>query len=357
MNLVNVSRLAAGIAVPTDKHGYEHLLVAVKGTFTIRPDGTCAPAEVPLPMTYADVFHGEPGLSSIRHECDFALRKPSCDVVLNGHAYAPGGEPVPQLDATLEVGPVRKTVRVFGDRAWEGGILRRFVATRPQPFTKMPLLYERAFGGSDQLDPDPKNHGHELRNLVGVSYHRRKRDEIAGTPLPNLEDPARPVNSPTDTPPPMAFGFVCRNWQPRLSYAGTYDQRWLDEKFPFLPDDFDDRHHQGTAEDQQCPHLRGGERVRLTNLTPEGLLEFDLPTTGIVGRMVWTGYEEDLRGVLDTVVLEPDERRVVLVWRLSARVRGKLTRLSEVRIGEDTPGQARAVRSGKAYLELREASA
>jgi len=179
MNLVNVSRLAAGIAVPTDKHGYEHLLVAVKGTFTIRPDGTCAPAEVPLPMTYADVFHGEPGLSSIRHECDFALRKPSCDVVLNGHAYAPGGEPVPQLDATLEVGPVRKTVRVFGDRAWEGGILRRFVATRPQPFTKMPLLYERAFRGSDQLDPDPKNHGHELRNLVGVSYHRRKRDEIA----------------------------------------------------------------------------------------------------------------------------------------------------------------------------------
>lgn len=35
-----------------------------------------------------------------------------------------------------------------------------------------------------------------------------------------------------------------RSWQPRLRYAGTYDQHWMDERLPFLPEDFDLRYFQ-----------------------------------------------------------------------------------------------------------------
>ena len=49
---------------------------------------------------------------------------------------------------------------------------------------------------------------------------------------------------------PMALGPVGRGWRPRLSYAGTYDQHWIDEVFPFLPADFDDRYYQAAPEDQ-----------------------------------------------------------------------------------------------------------
>jgi len=50
-----------------------------------------------------------------------------------------------------------------------------------------------------------------------------------------------------------------RNWEPRYKLAGTYDQKWLDDVFPFLPADFDERYYQAAPEDQQVPWLKGGD--------------------------------------------------------------------------------------------------
>src|SRR5262249_34475172 len=152
-------------------------------------------------------------------------------------AVAPGGEPVKELMVALEIGSSRKEIRVVGDRRWERGLVG-FTASEPVPFVTMPLVYERAFGGSDHTHPKPKYHGSELRNLVGVGFHRNSdAPTIEGTPLPNLEHPRQPMSSWSDTPPPVGFGVIGRNWQPRLKYAGTYDERWFNERRPFLPED------------------------------------------------------------------------------------------------------------------------
>ena len=50
---------------------------------------------------------------------------------------------------------------------------------------------------------------------------------------------------------PMGFGRPRADWTPRLTYAGTYDQTWIDDVFPFLPADFDVRYYQAAPEDQQ----------------------------------------------------------------------------------------------------------
>ena len=354
MNLVNSTRMEAGLAVPTDHHGFENILVVVKGTYAI-VGGRCELAEAQAPLTYADAFFGEPGQSSTRYECDFPLRKPRTDVLLNGSAYAPGGRPAPQADVTLECGPARKTIRVFGDRVWDARLLRGLTPSDPVPFISRELRYEFAFGGSDTSDPDPKRHGAERRNLVGVGFCLRERASLRDTPVANQEDPLHPITSPTQKPAPMSFGFVGRPWLPRLTYAGTYDQKWLDERFPFLPEDFDERYHQGAAEDQQCRHLRGGETVRLTNLTPEGRLELDLPEEEIPIRVTYGPGRPDkeLLPVLDTVIIEPDKRRVILSWRASMRVEGKLTRVRDVRVGTLTPGRKAALDKGKRYIDHR----
>ena len=63
----------------------------------------------------------------------------------------------------------------------------------------------------------------------------------------------------------------------RRQLAGTYDQEWIDNNFPFLPPDFKEAYYQAAPADQQIPYLQGGERVFLENLTPAGQTSFDLP--------------------------------------------------------------------------------
>lgn len=332
MNLVNLGNLSAGLTVATDRHGYQHVLAVVKVTFTIGDDGKCAIAKEQQSITYADEYYGEPGLSSVRYESDFALHKPATDVVVNGTAYAPGGEPARVVDVSLTVSTIRKTIRVFGDRTWEAGHTGGFTPSPPKPFLKMPLIYERAFGGPDRCQGQA---GTETANPVGIGFHAHSHKGIEGSRLPNLEHPAFLIHSPLDTPLPVGFGFMARNSRPRCSYAGTYDQAWLDNRFPFLPLDFDDRYFQGAPEDQVCPYLRGGERVRLTSLTPEGLLEFALPRPEVFADVLHANseQEESLNPVMDTVILEPDQRRCILTWRASTRLKGKPTNIREVWVG------------------------
>ena len=58
----------------------------------------------------------------------------------------------------------------------------------------------------------------------------------------------------------MSFGPMGRGWPGRIEYGGTYDQNWIDNIFPFLPPDFDDRYFQMAPPDQQTPAPRAARR-------------------------------------------------------------------------------------------------
>jgi hypothetical protein len=78
-----------------DKAGHEYVVVVVKGTFDF-PETSNGPVRKSVeqtPLVFADIQTGEPGYSATLWETDFAFRKPRCDVILNGCAYAPGGRP------------------------------------------------------------------------------------------------------------------------------------------------------------------------------------------------------------------------------------------------------------------------
>lgn len=313
LQLDNQTPYQAERALLADVDGSEIWVVAVKATFDIR-DGKVALAEEQEPVCLADEYFGEPGISSMKYENELAFKKPGTDVILNGHAYAPGGQAVEKLDVAFRVGPVRKQVRVYGDRTWKNALIG-FSLSSAEPFVRMPLVYERAFGGTDLSDPDPKKQGAEERNPIGAGFALTKA-ALIGTPVPNLEDPKAEIKSWKDRPRPSGFGLVAKHWLPRRQYAGTYDQQWMKERLPLYPLDFDYRFFLGAPEDQVAvPHLRGGEPVELTNLTPEGFLSFALPR-------VFLGFETRLGGewvphkaLLGTVFLEPDVPRVLIVWQ------------------------------------------
>lgn len=317
----------------TDKEGRDFCVVVIKGTFLIGPDGLPRLAEEQEPMVYADVHYGDPGTTSIKYESDFAQFKPGMDVLVNGNAYSPTGKPVEDLYASLEANSIRKQVRVVGDRMWEGTAVHMH-PSRPTPFVQMPLVFERAFGGSDNSHADPKRQGTELRNPVGVGFHRNDEDwTIQGTALPNLEDPLSPIGSWSDTPPPASFGFVGRGWHPRIRHAGTYDEKWKETQFPFLPADFDERYFLAAPPDQQIPQLQGGEPVRCTNMSPTHVFSFTVPKINIP--LVFRFRDRDVTAVpkLDTLIIEPEAKRVLVVLRARAALGRKLRALREVVVG------------------------
>lgn len=350
MNVVTLGRVQAGVAFATDKQGVEHLVAVAKATYQVSADGTCSLAELQVPLVLEDQFYGEPGLSSVRYETDFSSRKSRTDVILMGHAYAKRGIATDVVDVAVQIGALRKVVRVFGDRTWKPSVAG-YSPSKPVPFVRLPLQYERAFGGADRSHPDERKHAFEERNLVGVGFHKRNHAGIAGSPLPNLENPQDLVSSPFDQPAPAGFGFVSRNWLPRRRYAGTYDDKWLEEQFPFLAEDFDERFFQGAPEDQWCGPLHGGEHVGVAGATPTGTWKLTIPAPRVGVKIVSQQGEENYQPILDTLILEPDDERVILVWRTCTPLRVKASRLEEVSVGILSRARQRAAETGKEYID------
>jgi hypothetical protein len=231
----------------------------------------------------------------------------------------------------VRVGAWTKTFVVSGDREWSGrGTAARLTA--PRPFLSMPITYERAFGGTNP-DEDHREKADAYRlNPIGCGYH--PAGPTAGARGPNTEEADDPVLVPDGSYRPMSFGPIGRNWAPRVALAGTYDEQWLETGFPFLPSDFNDDYYQAAPRDQQVPYPQGGEEVRLLNLSHEGSQSFRLPRVEASITLAPRYRErERLNPVLDTVVIEPAERRFTLSWRASVPLRRNIFEIDEVVVG------------------------
>ena len=324
MELRNRTPHALAQFVDLDRTGAEHLVLVLKAEFLFPKGGrleVAPPIEPPRP---ADVFRGDPAASSILGEAELVPLKPGTDILLRGSAVARRSG-TRAMDVLLRCGPVRKVVRVYGERRWRRSLMRK-VASDPNPFDRVPLVWENAWGGTDTTPEDEKNHGHEARNPVGRGYRAKGsnlpwEDELC----PSLEDPRAPIGAPGRDGTPAGFGPVGRGWMPRREWAGTYDEKWIAERMPLLPDDFDDRFHHAAPSDQIVEgRLRGGEPVELVGCTEEGRLTFELPVLRPRFEMrLRRGVESD-EMLLDTVSLDTDSRRLALLFKGKVRVHGDL---------------------------------
>jgi hypothetical protein len=351
VELINATRMVAGFTLGMDPDGREHIVVAVKGTFVISRGGEPPRlADEQAPLVMADELTGPPGYSAVLYESDFPPFKPRCDVLLNGSAYAPGGRPATSVPVGLRVGTMSKTFNVVGDRRWEES-LTGVAMGDAAPFVRMPITYDRAFGGVDVDPVDPEARQAFAANPVGMGFHPlTPSDLLVGKPVPNTEELDRPITSTTGKYAPMSFGPIGRNFGSRIPLAGTYDQKWLDEAFPFLPTDFDPLYHQAAPPEQQIDHPRGGEWVDLVNLTPEGRITFQLPAVDLPVEFTHTSSQRTLvRAVVDTVVIEPDLERFSMVARASIPLQRNIFEIKQGVVGRMPHGWYRARDLGKTY--------
>ena len=337
MQIVNSTPFAVSAVAWEDLQARPMVTVIVKCSFSIKK-GKAVLASTPIPVYSYDQHYRDNPEAPIRFESDNIPFKPRADIVVVGSAHAPGKRAVTQLDATVRVGSLQKTIRVFGDRRWRfpSRLAGEPISTSPEPFQTLELTYERAFGGIDSIAA-----AYCPQNLMGVGMIGSKTPEsIHDKLLPNIEDPHRLIQSWDDRPNPAGFGFYGRGWMPRIKYAGTYDEKYRKEQSPAMPADFSYALFNGAHPDLQVTgYLRGDEPVELINLSPEPLLRFNLP--GVRPRIKvrkWTEPPdewiekntsaarqvtlEDVPTVelsitenLDTLVFVPDDRTFYAVFR------------------------------------------
>jgi hypothetical protein len=233
---------------------------------------------------------------SLRYPSDYAVFKQRADVVLIGHAYAPGGLAGAAMTAlrfgSAENGFVRR-IAVLGERRWEN-VLGRYSPSVPAPFRRLPLIYERAFGGAGFAD-----------NPLGVGFEAAP-DACA---LPNLEDPDALMASPRDRPPAACFGPRSRHW-------GLSDLSPGED----FPSSFDWSRYQCAPKAQQLDRVSGDEAFACHAMHPDqAVLAGRLPALRarcvVANTDAAGGGCDELPLTLDTVHFDLDALRLTLVWR------------------------------------------
>jgi hypothetical protein len=301
----NQTKFKADRTFARDAEGAEVWIVAVRATFAIKPEDHVVLSDEQQGVCVIPKYFGEPGRSSLRYDVDLVRTKPGTDVILNAHAHSPDKKPVPYLDVTCRIGTLIKRLRIVGNRVWKKGVAT-LKPSEPEPFVSLPIRYELAWGG-----PLSGSDARATFNPVGIGV-----DAAPGKPVPNCEYPDNPVRSPNYKGSPAGFGPIPCDWEQRVKLAGTYDDAWQKERQPLVPKDFQDAYFRCAPVDQQFNgFLQGGEEVVLGNLVPEGLLRFRLPRVSLGFNTRIAGGATHHRGQLHTVIIEPDERRLIMVWQ------------------------------------------
>lgn len=288
----------------------DSLTVIAKGTFDLVADGP-ARLRAESDVVIGDLCFEDDPAASLRYASDFAILKQRGDVTLVGHAHAPGGSsPAMQVRFRFgdpAAGGFDRKVAVLGDRTWQRTVVTT-APTDPAVFTKMPMRYERAFGGP-RFDANPLGTGHKA--AAGASGVAR---------LPNLEQPDALVRSPGDAPDPACFGPIPTLWKERWSLLGTYDRAWFKARWPYFPADFDWGFFQSAPRAQQVQKLRGDESYEIVGtFADRPSLAGRLP--GVRARCFARKVDGDAARFdeipmrLDTAAFDADARKVDLVWR------------------------------------------
>lgn len=184
---------------------------------------------------------------------DEGVAKTTPEYLVHGSACAPGGR-AGACEVRVRVGALKKRLRVFGPRFWNGREI-----SEPLPFEQVPLDWAHAYGGSD-FAPNPVGMGRDTTELRGTRVRL----------LPQVELAAQPITAPDQVVEPASLGRIDLTRPQRARYQGSYGERWLKEQSPGFADDLDWRFFNLAPADQwfETP-LQGDEPFAFSHMHPD----------------------------------------------------------------------------------------
>ncbi|WP_441288552.1 DUF2169 domain-containing protein [Sorangium sp. KYC3313] len=301
MDVVSACPLRVASSLWQPLAGAWALTIVCKATYTLAPGESLIAPEQDAPSSM-DVYWEDDVHRSLVCGSDLAPFKRRADVLVVGHAYAPGRRPVTSLLARLAVGAIDKSIAVFGDRVFtpDGAL------SAPAPFVKMSLRWERAAGGAGTANP--------VGVPLGAAPHGRGM-----VPAPNLEMPGAHVTGHRDAIEPAGFGPIAPSWPGRAHKLGWHAATWSHAHWNErpLPNDIDAGYFNAAPLDQQIDEICPDERIVLENLHPTHARLFTSLRAAVPCAVVESGgapaHERKLR--CDTLCIDTDRGTCSLTWR------------------------------------------
>jgi hypothetical protein len=239
---------------------------------------------------------------------DQVFHRGGVDLFIFGQAWAPRQRSTGAMLVKWELSSgFRSQIAVFGDRVWvrQG---RQLVASTPRPFVSLPLSLDCAYGGKDVWDgleiPFPNNPN-------GKGFYLTP-EQAVGKPLPNLEDPQRPIRNWNDQPDPVGMGLCPLGFGPHVRESVRFNDlgvmvelkpRFFNHAFPKMI----------------APQVVPGETVLLDGASPNGALRFRIPLLELQMHLR-VGQSELVRPLaIDQIGIEPEKNRVFITYRFPFR--------------------------------------
>jgi len=232
---------------------------------------------------------------------DFAHPKVRGEFLVYGSCFATA--PAPAQEVAVRIGGLTKRLAVFGNRWWQAG----GIPGAPEPFQRFPIRYGYAYGGP-AYPQNPLGKGNEA-------------DAKGRQPLPNIQDPARFMGSPKETPPVAGLTAYPLTWPQRTRHLGKFNGDWLVESWPHFPADTNLEFFNTAPEDQRLEgFFKGDEVIEILHMHPrqEQIISM-LPAlrARLFIRQVEGGKEvfKEVPARAETVWLFPDRECGIVLYR------------------------------------------
>jgi len=254
----------------------------------------------------------------------------------------------------------KHNILVTGDRHVEKGI-KGLRLTEPEPFTEMPIRYDKAYGGTDELaeskfaDPEDLKmirkvlKEEEIKELSDYSYPRNPSGKgylidiegAEGLAFPNLEFPQEQLTLSKLTaslqewgkrPYPACFDWFPHVWFPRSGFLGHFPETpdgklpLVEQKLGILPDNlaelsiFEIPKHgfaQGAHPFLCRNRFLGNEKIHITGMSKDGK-DFVVELPGCrpeIQMALFSTQMQKTEPILDLVFIETEKDLVTLLWR------------------------------------------
>ncbi|KYG01723.1 hypothetical protein BE20_52405, partial [Sorangium cellulosum] len=299
LDVLRAGPVAAGATLWRSR-GQLHATLVAKATFAMVAGGEARRIE-PMEVIRSEVYARGHPMKPLLAASDLAPWLERAEVVLTGHAWAPGGVPVRRMPVRLAIvrgaaALVDKRLEVIGDRAASAAS----PDPEPEPFVKMPIEYQRAWGGVD-----------EPENPFGVGA---------------LADPDGKLSLPNVLPPggrraPVGLGPIPPIAPTRARLLRGIARSEL-EGIASIPEDFDWSYFQSAPLDQRFDRVLGGEQIVLEGLSPQRpALATRLPALRALATIYLpNGAQRWLSLSGDTLIVHADAERCAVVFRGSFQV-------------------------------------
>lgn len=303
-----------------DRQGHEVWVLSMKRAW-IWLEGRWVEEETPAIINDDPIYAGDAGFSAMISDHDFPIHKKNTDVLVYGKAKTYAKKPMSSHTCRLLIDEhIDKSLIIIGERQWidHSG---SFTVSSAKPFIEREIDYTNAIGGDE-------------RNRLGSGI-ADTNEELASMKVPSVFYVGQNWQANSNKVQVAGFGPLPPFFSERSRWAGTFDERWQEERRPLWPIDFDDRFYQSAPHDQQCKgYLIGGERLMVSGFCHNDALSFRIPTEKYQATVTFQDKEERALMPIYTIWIDANKKRVEVVYTASFHCQDREHLLTSSRLEE-----------------------